>query len=355
MTSSPDRQRILSLVDEAIAAGARPASCWRLLGISQRCARRWRRDQLGDRRPGANRPPAGNALDHDERRRIVEIASQPEHASRPPAQIVAALADEGVYVASESTFYRVLRSEGMAARRGQARAPSRKSPPPTHRASAPNQVWCWDITWLAGPVKGTFYRLYLILDLYSRKIVACEVWEEENSARAGELVQRACLAEGLAAQPSWLVLHGDNGSALKAGNLDALFARLQIKPSRSRPRVSNDNAFAESMFRTAKYHPSLPPAGFATLEQAREWASQFCQWYNRQHRHRSLKFVTPEQKHKAEDIEILAKRHELYEQAKANRPERWIQRRTRDWTPVQSTALNPLNERELEKIIKKSA
>jgi len=181
------------------------------------------------------------------------------------------------------------------------------------------------------------------------------VWEEENAARAAELVERACLAERIAAAPGGPVLHGDNGSALKAGTLDALFARLEISPSRSRPRVSNDNAHAESLFRTAKHHPSLPPAGFDSLAEAREWTGRFVAWYNEEHRHRALKFVTPGQKHRGEDAEILAKRSALYEAAKADRPERWIQRKTRDWTPVASTTLNPVRESELEKILKKSA
>lgn len=355
MTSLQDRAYILGIVRECEKAGVSRAMCCRHLVLSGRTLRRWEQNAQGDRRPDTLRKCPGNALSEQERRHIIDVCNRPENASLPPAQVVADMADQGQYIGSESTIYRVLKSAGMAARRGRARAPRKVGPARTHTASAPKQVWCWDITWLPGPARGLFYRLYLILDLYSRKIVGWEVWEEENSSRAGELLERTCLCEGVASLERKPVLHGDNGSALKAGTLDALLARLKLHPSRSRPRVSNDNAHVEALFRTAKYHQSLPPNGFQTLEDARLWAQAFVNWYNTMHRHRSIKFVTPEQKHQNADTHILAKRALLYQQAKQANPKRWIKGKTRDWTPVSSTTLNPVSERKIEKLLKKSA
>ena len=193
------------------------------------------------------------------------------------------------------------------------------------------------------------------MDLYSRKIIAHEAWGEENAEHSKKLLHRAALSENIASTPHPLVLHGDNGSPLKAGTVLATMQQLGISPSHSRPRVSNDNAHAEALFRTAKYHPSLPGNGFKDLQEARGWAQSFVTWYNTQHQHSALKFVTPEQKHTGQDIEILTKRKQVYEKAKKETPERWINGKTRDWTPVTHTHLNPLDDRKLEKLYKKTA
>ena len=193
------------------------------------------------------------------------------------------------------------------------------------------------------------------MDLYSRKIIAHEAWGEENAEHSKELLRRAALSESIAMSSSPLVLHGDNGSPLKAGTVLATMQQLGITASHSRPRVSNDNPHAEALFRTAKYHPTLPSNGFTCLKEAREWALKFVEWYNNEHQHSALNYVTPEQKHKNEDVEILTNRRELYEEAKRKNPKRWIKGKTRNWTPVTNTSLNPLNEREIEKLHKKAA
>jgi len=340
MISTRDRRHAIELIDEAVAAGARKARACSALGLSVRTVQRWRRDGgvSEDRRPSAERPTPANALSDAERGEVLAICNSPAHASLPPSQIVPRLADQGVYVASESTFYRVLRAADAQHHRGRAKAPRAPKAPPSHTAEGPNQVWCWDITYLPGPVRGLFFYLYLIIDLYSRKIVGWEVYAQETAARAATLVQRAVLAEGAIGKP--LILHADNGSPQTGSTLMAMLDRLGVIPSYSRPRVSDDNAYAETLFRTLKYRPAYPVGGFADLAAARAWVLDFVHWYNTEHRHSALRFVTPAQRHSGADVGILAQRQVLYEQARAAHPERWSGA-TRDWTPPGAVTLNP--------------
>ena len=217
--------------------------------MSVRTVQRWAH-RAEDGRPGATRAAPSNKLSAAERERVLAIANEPEHASLAPHQIVPRLADEGVYVASESTFYRVLKAAGQQHRRGRARRPSQRTAT-THRADGPNQLWCWDITWLPTTVKGQFFYWYMMKDIYSRKLVANEVHASETSELAACLLASGCLREGLAGRP--LVLHSDNGSAMKGSTMLSAMQSLGVMPSFSRPRVSNDNAYAETLFRTAKY------------------------------------------------------------------------------------------------------
>jgi len=241
-----DRCHAIELIYEAVAAGARQNKACAILEISSRTYQRWTQEDTvsSDRRPDARRPAPVNKLSPEEREEILTASNSPAFRSLPPSQIVPALADEGRYLASESTFYRVLREANQQHHRGRSEAPQRKAPS-THCAAGPNQVWCWDITWLPGPARGLFYYLYLILDLYSRKIVAWEIHESESSDLAARLIHKACLAEGIATQP--LVLHSDNGSPMKGASMLETLRRLGVTPSFSRPRVSNDNAYAESL------------------------------------------------------------------------------------------------------------
>jgi transposase InsO family protein len=338
MISTQDRRQAIELIEEAVAAGARRARACELLGLSLRTLQRWSRDgELSeDRRPSAARPTPPNALSEAERGDVLAVCNSPDYASLPPSQIVPRLADEGLYLASESTVYRILHDADAQHHRGRAKAPRAPTPPPSHTADGPCQVWCWDITYLPGPVRGQFFYLYLILDLYSRKIVGWEVYAQETAAHAAVLVQRTVLAEGV--RP--LILHADNGSPQKGSLLTVTLDRLGIDPSYSRPRVSDDNAFAETLFRTLKYRPAYPVNGFADLTEARDWVLAFVQWYNSEHRHSALAFVTPEQRHSGADAAILAQRHALYEQAKAEHPERWSGA-TRDWRRPGAVTLNP--------------
>jgi transposase InsO family protein len=281
-----------------------------------------------------------HALSVAERARIIEVANEPRFAATPPARIVPALADEGIYIASESSFHRVLRAHGQMNRRGRAQPPRTLRPPSTHIATHPGEVWCWDVTFLPAQLQGRWFYLYLILDLYSRKVVGFEVHDTDSAEHAAHLARRTALAEGVHAMPLRPVLHGDNGATLKATTVLAMLHWLGIKPSYSRPRVSDDNAFAEALFRTAKYRPEFPLKGFADLDAARRWAMRFVQWYNHEHRHSGIRYVTPAQRHAGQDGRVLAARHAVYRRARDHHPRRWSGN-TRNWTPVGVVALNP--------------
>jgi transposase InsO family protein len=196
------------------------------------------------------------------------------------------------------------------------------------------------MTFLPAVVMGRWFYLYLILDLYSRKIVGWEVHAEDDSNHASHLVRRTALAEGIAALTTKPVLHGDNGATLKATTVLAMLYWLGVKPSYSRPRVSDDNAFSESLFRTAKYRPEFPAKGFETLEDARMWAAAFARWYNVEHHHSGIRYVSPAERHDGRDHAILAARHVLYLKARERNPARWSGD-TRNWTPIGAVTLNP--------------
>ena len=343
MIGLEDRRQLSEDIEQAHRAGARLHLACELAGIDVRTLQRWKaQDGLvrGDGRPGAMRAKPAHALTPAERERIVSVANEPRFADMPAARIVPALADEGVYVASERSFQRVLRDHGQNRHRGRAKAPRKSRPPTTHVATAPRQLWCWDMTYLPTVVVGRWFYLYMILDVYSRKIVGFEVHEGDDSAYAAQLVKRAALAEGVHAMADKPVLHGDNGATLKATTVLAMLQWLGVKPSYSRPRVSDDNAYAEALFRTAKYRPEFPASGFADLDQARSWARKFVHWYNHDHRHSGIRYVSPAQRHAGADTAILARRHEVYSAARQRHPRRWSGP-TRNWTPIGAVTLNP--------------
>ena len=343
MIGLEDRQALSQDIDVAHAAGARLHLACEIVGIDLRTLQRWKAHAglvSGDGRPLAVRPLPSHALSEAERAELLRVANEPRFAAVPPARIVPMLADDGVYLASESTFSRVLRDEGQAAHRGRAKKPRAVRPPTTHIASAPKQVWCWDMTYLPAAVIGMWFHLYLILDLYSRKIVGAEVHDSDDADHAVHLVRRTALAESIATMDTKPVLHGDNGSTLKATTVLAMLQWLGVKPSYSRPRVSDDNAYAESLFRTAKYRPEFPAKGFASLHEARSWAAEFVRWYNVDHRHSGIRYVSPQQRHAGEDRAVLAARHDLYLQAKQRNPARWSGD-TRDWSHIGVVTLNP--------------
>jgi putative transposase len=176
------------------------------------------------------------------------------------------------------------------------------------------------------------------MDIYSRKIVGWQVYEEESSALAGELMTDICQREGVL--PNQVTLHSDNGSPMKGATMLATLQELGVIPSFSRPSVSNDNPYSESLFRTLKYMPEYPDRPFSDLLAARTWVQGFVDWYNHEHLHSAINFVTPEQRHRGLDVEILAQRKQVYEQAKSNHPERWSGD-IRNWEPVGEVYLNP--------------
>jgi transposase InsO family protein len=343
MIGTPDRTRAVALIDEAIEVGASASKACEQLQISLRTYQRWTNKEgriKADGRPQAERREPANKLSEQEKEQILETCNREEYSSLPPSQIVPALADQGTYIASEASFYRVLREADQLHHRGKAQAPRTVSKPTGYKASAPNQVWSWDITYLAMTIAGMFFRLYLVMDIYSRKIVGWEVHENETAEHASRLIRKACLGEGISEHG--LVLHADNGSPMKGATMLATLQRLGVVPSFSRPSVSNDNPYSESLFGTMKYTPAFPSKPFESLTAARHWVQGFVHWYNEEHRHSGIQFVTPGERHRGEEQAILAKRKDLYEAAKERNPQRWSGQ-TRNWEPVGEVWLNPEN------------
>ena len=332
----------VQLISEANAAGARLELACSELGISVRTYQRWMKDgpDTMDKRPAAKRKPPSNKLSEEEKAEILEVCNSTEFADLTPAQIVPKLADQGKYIASESTFYKVLNDAKQNAKRTRVNPP-RTSSLSTHIATGPNQVWSWDITWLPALIKGFYYKLYMIIDIFSRLIINWEVHEVESSNHAQALIKKAVFKHRIFQQP--LVLHSDNGSPMRAQDFQNLLAQLGVTKSYSRPRVSNDNPFSESLFKTLKYTKDFPLKGFATIDEARKWVHTFVELYNTEFLHSGIKFVTPHQCHTGKDIEILSKRDEVYKAARQKKPERWSGE-TRDWTRIDQVALNPTHE-----------
>lgn len=297
---------------------------------------RWQAgDARGDARQGGSRP-VHNKLSEAERENILQTVNRPEFADLPPSQIVPRLADAGGYLASESTLYRLLREVHQLQHRQTCR-PRRAPRPRALTATGPNQLYSWDITYMASKQRGVFFYCYLFLDVFSRKIVGWQVYAQEDSARAAALLEDICRAEGLA--PGQVVLHSDNGGPMKGMTLLAMLQHLGVIPSFSRPSVSNDNPYSEALFRTLKYVPAYPGC-FDSVDAARAYMETFVPWYNQVHLHSGIKFVTPNQRHRGEDRRILAKRQAVYAQARARHPERWSGR-TRNWDRIDVVLLNP--------------
>jgi len=334
-----ERQKVQELVEEACEAGCRKAEACEMLGVSVRTLQRWEREGLEDRRTGSRARPA-NALSEAEREQIRELLVSPAYRDLNPKQIVPRLADEGIYVASESTLYRILREERMDRHRQRSR-PATVQKPDSHCASGPNEVWSWDITYLPTLVSGVFLYLYLMVDIYSRKIVAWQVHDRESAEYASELVAEACFVEKV--KQNQVVLHSDNGAPMKGATLLARLQELGVMPSFSRPSVSDDNAFSEALFRTLKYRPWYPEKPFADIDEARRWVEGFVHWYNHEHLHSGIRYVTPQDRHVGKDRVILACRHQVYQEARQHHPERWSGT-TRNWNPVGAVFLNKSRE-----------
>ena len=344
LTPVAERQQLLAWFDETTAEGVARWKAAEQLAVSLKTLNRWRDDNgtvLSDKRPESIRVAPPNKLTEEEEQRILAVCNEPENGSLPPSQIVPALADKGEYIASESSFYRVLKKHGQLHHRGRSRRRSTSNKPTTHVASGSNQVWCWDISYVPSRVRGQFWYLYLVLDIYSRKVVAWEIHDKESVELASALISRVVVAEKCSKKP--VVLHSDNGAPMTSHTLQAKLVELGITPSHSRPRVSNDNAFAESVFKTVKYCPQWPSQGFLSLEESRKWMLAFVRFYNQKHRHSGIRFVTPEQRHEGQDRRILESRKQVYRKAREKNPLRWSGK-LRNWEPIKSVALNPERE-----------
>jgi transposase InsO family protein len=203
---------------------------------------------------------------------------------------------------------------------------------------SPNQIWSWDITYLKAPVKGEFYYLYLVLDIYSRLIVGYATHTNESPELAAELIERTAKERGI--DKGQLVLHSDNGGPMKGATMLATLQSLGVVPSFSRPRVSDDNPYSEAIFRTLKFRPSFPDGRFSSKDEARAWVDRFVRWYNDEHLHSAIGFVTPRSRDEGLDGEILRQRKAVYLEARAGHPERWANQ-TRAWEQTGAVFLNP--------------
>ena len=317
-----------------MAAGARSREVAALLGIGLSTLQRWRRqfarggDGL-DNRKGSHHL-VSHRLSEEERQRILLTCNEPEFSALPPGQIVPILADRGLYIGSERSFYRVvLHAHDQAHRRGRARPPQEPRPVPRLEARGPNQVWSWDITYLPTTVRGIWLYLYLVIDVWNRKVVAWDVADREEAQIAADLVSRACLRERISkGRPQPLILHADNGNAMRAATLESRLEELGVLRPFSRPRVSNDNTYSESLFRTVKYRPDYPRRPFTSTEQACTWVAAFLDWYNHQHRH------------SGKALAINRHRAHVYEQARQRHPRRWS-RTPRCWRQPEVVSINP--------------
>lgn len=323
---------ILHEIENTQRMGARLSAICTFLNISTRTIQRWKKSDLIDRRKGAKRH-IPHKLTESERQKILKICCQKENADLYPHEIVAKLASEGIYIASESSFYRILSEERMLSHRRKSKPPMKREKP-TLVATGPDQVYSWDITWLKTDIVGMYYYLYMIMDIWSRMIVHWEIHDRESSDIAGKMLQRLDAKKDIRG----VILHSDNGSPMKGYTMLSKMYALKVLPSFSRPRVSEDNPYSESLFRTLKYRPSYP-GNFSSIEDAKSWVRGFVYWYNHEHMHSSIQHVTPYERHYRKDIEILDARRKTYLDAYRKNPCRWS-RHPKEWKHEKVVGIN---------------
>jgi len=334
MIGCNDKTEALELIREAVADGARKSKACEVLEISLRSCQRWDKDRSPDKRKGAAKN-VPRKLSPEERQHVVDISCHERFKDLTPHEIVPVLAEEGHYIASESTMYRILREEALINHRRNSRPKSKAGKPPELIATGPNQVWSWDITWLRSDILGMFYYCYMIKDIWKKNIVGWEIHEYESVDIASDMFQRLELKYDL----NGVRLHSDNGNPMRGATMIITLHNLGVIPSFNRPRVSTDNPFIESLFCTMKYTAGYP-GRFKSLTHAREWMSEFVNWYNTKHRHSAIGYVTPEQRGTGNDLAIFEKRNRTIDEARAIHPERWG-KKVRKWENRDVVILNP--------------
>lgn len=332
------RIQLLELIRSAVTRGARVEKACEILGISARTLERWAHSPTqSDRRHGPLSAPE-NKLTPEEEARVIAVVNQAEYRNLSAEQVVAKAADNGIYVASERTIRRILKRQRLATYRERSR-PATVAKPRQFLANGPMQVLTWDITYLRhATICGGYFYLYLFIDIWSRRIVGAEVHHIQSAELAADLLAKVYREQHIEGDST--VLHSDNGAPMKAATMLATMQALGIVKSFSRPGVSDDNPFIESLFRHLKYAPAYPTKGFASIEEARAWVRRFVDWYNAEHLHSAIAYVTPEQRHDGRDIAILKNRRQVYEAARNANPSRWT-RHTRPWHRPAVVMLNP--------------
>ena len=322
MITEEERAEILDYVAEAMRSGVSERGVCRLMGTPPKTLQNWRREGLKDRRKGSARYVA-HRLSAEEEQRFYEAANTTEFRDRTPEQIVATLAGRGIYLGSTSTLYRILRKRGALQHRQESKKPAATTRQHVE-VTGPNQVWSWDITWLRTTVHGLFFYAYTIIDLYDRSIVGWSIETNESDEHARHLFERVIRDLGVVPE----IIHADNGNPMRGMTLAAFLDSLQIRRSYSRPRCSNDNAYIESWHKTLKYTVGYP-SFFESLERARSWYADFINWYNNDHQHSALGYVTPMERRSGEATAIHARRNETLQDAFVKNPLRWRQRKVR--------------------------
>ena len=313
---APAWEEVAKIVNDlAGEVGIAPAC--EALGVCRSTYYRRRARRSGSPRP---RPAPPRKLSAAERKDVFDVLCSERFVDRSPAEVFATLLDEGVYLCSERTMYRVL-AENRAVRERRPQRSHPRHPKPEVAARGPNQAWSWDITRLPGAAKGTFHYLYVVLDIYSRYVVGWMVADRESAALGERLIAETCAREGVL--PDALTLHSDRGSPMTSAGVAQLLAVLAVVPSFSRPRVSNDNPYSESQFKTVKYHPGFP-ASFGSIDEARDHCRSFFRWYNHEHRHGGIALLTPEQVHTGQAPGVIARRNRVLATAYAARPDRFV-------------------------------
>jgi putative transposase len=327
---------LLSDVDEGMKEGLSQIAACEEVGISLRTIQRWRlKPSTGDQRAGPLQQPS-HSLTTAETDKILQLLASSEYRNLSPRQIVPMLADQGVYIASESSIYRLMHKHKLLTHRGKAKQKSTYHPRPL-TATEPNQVYTWDITYLPAGVRGRYHYLYMFVDIFSRKITGWQVHNKECDELSSKLLKEICIREGI--DRNQLALHSDNGGPMKGATMLVTMQSLGIMTSFSRPSVSNDNPFSEALFRTLKYCPFYPDSRFSTIEEAILWVDKFVTWYNEEHLHSAIKFIAPVDRHTGADGAILAERKALYEISKKNNPMRWT-KKSRNWEKPNNVKLN---------------
>ncbi len=339
MISLDYKREAIELIREAVEAGASRAKACETIGISLRSLQRWEKDCTADKRKGSLKM-VYRKLSEGERQDIIDISCDDRFKDLTPHEIVPILAEDGRYIASESTFYRVLKQESMIHHRRNSRPQSKTGKPPELKATGPNQVWSWDITWLRSDISGIFYYCYMIKDIWKKNIVGWEIHDYESVDISSEMFKRLKFKYDL----KGVRLHSDNGNPMRGSTMIITLHNLGVIPSFSRPRVSSDNPFIESLFSTMKYTAGYP-GRFNSLFHAREWMSGFVDWYNTKHRHSAIGYVTPEQRGSGIDLEIFKRRNSVIEEARKKHPERWG-KKIKKWENLDVVILNPVQKQD---------
>lgn len=279
----------------------------------------YRRLGTGDRQPSP-RPAPPRTLSVAERQDVLDVLHSDRFVDKAPTEAYATLLDEGTYHCSIRTMYRVLEEAGeVRERRDQARHPHYKAP--ELLATAPNQVWSWDITKLLGPVKWTYFYLYVILDIFSRYVVGWMIAHQESSALAKRFIAETCEKQNI--QPGQLTVHADRGASMKSKPVALLLSDLGVTKTHSRPHVSDDNPYSESQFKTLKYRPGFPDR-FGSIQDARSFCQDFFSWYNREHRHTGIGLLTPAMVHYGKAEAVISQRRIVLASAFSTHPERFV-------------------------------